>query len=282
MTEFDDLDLDKPDAGSDFHEGKRGIRLAALGAAVLVTAAALIYIATTRWAKPRESPVTKAEPAPAAEATVPPVAGERITLPPLAETDPIVRELVRRLSSHPKVAAWLATRRLIANFTVVTINISEGRTPRVHLRPLVPQARFRTKQSRGALVVDAQSYERYNDYADAVAALDAEGTARLYATLKPRIRDAYRELGQPDGDFDPVLERAIVELLRTPVVDGDIELRAKTISYELADPQLESLLAAQKQLLRMGPRNVRLVQAKLRAIAASLGIPASRLPRIRS
>ena len=52
-----------------------------------------------------------------------------IDLPPLPQTDPIVRELVARLSSHPTIAAWLATNGLIENFTVVTLNIAEGRTP---------------------------------------------------------------------------------------------------------------------------------------------------------
>jgi hypothetical protein len=36
--------------------------------------------------------------------------------------------------------------------------------------------------------------------------------------------------------------------------------------------------AAQKQFLRMGPQNVRVIQRKLREIAFSLAIPESRLP----
>jgi hypothetical protein len=50
------------------------------------------------------------------------------------------------------------------------------------------------------------------------------------------------------------------------------------IGYRFEDANLESLTAAQKHLLRMGPRNVRIVQLKLRDIAAALGIPAERLP----
>ena len=46
-------------------------------------------------------------------------------------------------------------------------------------------------------------------------------------------------------------------------------------------PQLQELSAAQKQLLRMGPQNVRTVQSKLREIATALGIPASRLPPVK-
>ena len=70
------------------------------------------------------------------------------------------------------------------------------------------------------MVIDPRSYRRYDAYADAVGALDARGTARLYATLKPRIQDAYRELGETGTDFDRTFERAIRELLKTPVIDG--------------------------------------------------------------
>jgi len=42
------------------------------------------------------------------------------------------------------------------------------------------------------------------------------------------------------------------------------------LSFAFADPRIESLSAAQKQFLRMGPRNVQTVQSKLREIAALL------------
>jgi len=191
----------------------------------------------------------------------------------------LVRQLVQQLSSHPRVAAWLATEGLIHNFTVVTLNISNGETPAAHLRRLALASRFRATEAEGTFYIDRRSYQRYDTYADAVAGLDARGTARLYATLKPRITEAAREVGSSDGDFDPVLERAIVELLRVPVVDGVVPLKQKIVSYAFADPTLESLSAAQRQFLRMGPRNVRMIQSKLREIASYLAIPSSRLPQ---
>ena len=57
-----------------------------------------------------------------------------------------------------------------------------------------------------------------------------------------------------------------------------VEPMPEGIGYGFVDPQLESLSNPQKQLLRMGPRNIRLIQAKLRETALALGIPASRLP----
>ena len=74
-------------------------------------------------------------------------------------------------------------------------------------------------------------------------------------------------------------ERAIVEMLRVPVVEGDIELAPSGIVYGFVDPRLEGLSAAQKHLLRMGPQNVRTIHGKLREIADYLAIPAARLPR---
>jgi len=193
-----------------------------------------------------------------------------IKLPPLAETDPIVRELVARLSSHPTIAAWLATKGLIANFTVTTLTIAEGRTPVQFLRPIAPRGRFRTRSAGEELFVDPRSYDRYNLHADAVAALDSVGTASLYLTLKPRISDAYRELGYPEGDFDRVLERAIGLLLETPVLDERVALHPNAVTYAYSDPKLESLSPAQKQLLRLGPRNGQAIRGKLEEIAALL------------
>jgi DNA polymerase III epsilon subunit-like protein len=98
----------------------------------------------------------------------------------------------------------------------------------------------------------------------------------LYATVKPRIDDSYKELIGVDANFDRTLERAIVMLLRTPVVDGEIQVRTDKVTYAFANPSLEELTKAQRQFLRMGPRNIRIVKAKLRAIAGFLGIPGHR------
>jgi hypothetical protein len=82
------------------------------------------------------------------------------------------------------------------------------------------------------------------------------------------------------GSFDAVLERAIVQLLETPVVNDPprVEPLSEGIGYGFTDARLEELTAAQKQLLRTGPRNTRIIQASLRQTALSLGIAPDRLP----
>jgi hypothetical protein len=280
MTDLNDLKLDKWQGSFETEPSRRGWVLAVVGVALLALGAGAYYLYGRRAvpAQPDVKTATEQAVSPAAPAQPLPEAGETIDLPPIDQTDGIVRQLVASLSSHPTVAAWLTTDQLIRNFTLVVENISNGRTPSGHLGKVKPAGTFQVREVRGGFWIDPSSYRRYDKYADAVSGLDARGAARLYATLKPRIQDAYRELGHPDGNVDAAVERAVIELLKTPVVEGEVALASKSVSYEFADPRLQSLSSAQRQLLRMGPRNVRLIQAKLREMAPFLGIPAESLP----
>lgn len=253
-------------------------------AALVTTIAIAGYIAF--GGRQTSAPVTmEPERGEAPQQPVQPLGGNAasIVLPPLDQTDPLARELMKQITSHPRVAAWLATQGLIRNFVVVVSIIAEGRTPAGQLRALRPSADFRVVERGGELYIDPHSYERYEGLAAATASVDPAGAAGLYATLKPRIEEAYRDLGVPDTPFDRTLERAIVLLLKTPTVDEPVRAEPQGgFGYGFATPDVEALTAAQKQLLRMGPRNVRTVQSSLREIALALGIPAERLPAPRT
>ena len=250
----------------------RPIVFVAVPVVVLLAVAALLYL---RRVPAKPVPASQTPAADAVKIRQDPT--EAVTLPPLSETDTLVRQLVGALTTHQVAAAWLANERLIVNFVVVTGRIADGQTPVAELKSLGPIPPFRERGAPGALSIDSSSYRRYDRYAQAVSALDAGGAARIYETLKPRINEADRSFGGA-GAFDAVLERAIVELLKVPVVDGEIALRPAGIGYAFVDPKLEGLSPAQKQLLRMGPDNVRTIQRKLREIASALAIPESRLP----
>jgi hypothetical protein len=199
-------------------------------------------------------------------------------LPPLDESDALVRELVGALSRHPIVAAWLTTDQLIRTFAVSVMNVASGDTPAAHLSTIRPERRFQTRQRGSHAYIDPRSYSRFDAHAAAVSGFDPEGAGRLYTRLKPRIEEAYREVAGPNASLDRAVQQAIAQLLATPVVEGDIAVEPRTVGYAYADPTLESLSPAQQQLLRMGPQNVRLVQQQLRAIARQIGIDDSSLP----
>src|SRR5690349_3472506 len=87
--------------------------------AALVT---LLFVVWHRRPAPTPAPVRAEAPARPAK----PLGGdaEAIAVPPLNETDALVRELVSKVTSHPRVAAWLATDDLIRSFTIGVANVA--------------------------------------------------------------------------------------------------------------------------------------------------------------
>jgi hypothetical protein len=277
MPDIDDYELLKTEERQDIKPATRSGAWIAAVAVLAVAGIAAYLLYGRRPAAPPPAPApTAVEPAP----PVRPLGGpaEPVAVPPLDESDPIVRDLVRRISSHPAVLAWLTTNGLIRTFTVVVSNLADGTTPARHLRVVHPTAPFRVIERDGDLFIDSRSYERYDRLAAAAASIDPAGASSLYATLKPRIEEAAAELGLPGTSFDRALERAIVGLLRTPTVDGLVRVEPRGIGYEFADPNLEALTDAQKQLVRTGPGNTRIIQSALRQLALALGVPPERLP----
>ena len=256
------------------------VALAAL--VVLVLGGTAFYFVNQLSPRSQTPAAVQQQPAAPAVAQPSPLGGEpeAVTIPPLDESDDIVRMLARMLSENPTFVSWLASDDLIRTFTVTVVNVADGQSPAKHLRVMRPRAGFSVRQRGEDVYLDARSYERYTPLANAVASIDPAGTAKLYATLKPRIEDAYRELGY-STPFDRTLERAIVLLLQTPVSDQAIILQpGRATEFLYVDPALEKLTKAQKHLLRLGPRNARAVQTSLRNIASALGIPPERLPPV--
>lgn len=203
-----------------------------------------------------------------------------IDLPPLGESDEVVRGLVKELSSNPSVAAWLTTDNLIRNFVVVVANIAAGEAAQGRVPVLRPKGTFQVEERGEDLVINSRSYARYLPLATAATSIKPEDAARLYGMLKPRIDEAYAELGQPNTTFDQTLERALVVLLSTPIPQGPVpvEPNGAAVAFRYADPALEKLTPSQKLLIRLGPENQRTVQTALRDIALAIGIPKERLP----
>ena len=193
-------------------------------------------------------------------------------VPPLDASDDFVRALIRQLSQKPEWATWLASGNLIRSFVVSVDKIAVGSSPAKELKPAAPQGKFQTLGSGRTLRIDPASYDRYNALANVVDAIDPDGAARAYRRLRPLMQQAFDELGYVNLSFDDRLARALGWLVDVPVQEGDVMLKATSVTFQYADPELEALSPAQKHLLRMGPHNMRLVQTKLRAFARAAGL----------
>jgi hypothetical protein len=214
-------------------------------------------------------------PRPVAAATPTP----RIPLPPLAESDGFVRQIAQALSSHPEFARWIARNGLVRTLTVVVDNVANGETPRPHLEFLAPKQRFKASGRRPRQIVpDPAGFKGYDAFADVIGALDANAVAAAYRSVEPLFDVAYEELGHPEGGFRKGLDRAMKALLAVPVLRDDVALVPHAIGFRYVDPKLETLTPAQKQFLRIGPRNVRIVQGKLEELQAALASAAAATP----
>jgi hypothetical protein len=133
-----------------------------------------------------------------------------------------------------------------------------------------PKQAFSVAQDGDALYMSTASYERYDGYTDAIASLDSGILVDTFHTLRPLYEQAFEQLGLDGGDFDNAVIRTLDMVLATPEIDEPITLKPKSVVYIYTDPALESLPAVQKQLLRMGPDNIRRLKQQARILRDGL------------
>jgi hypothetical protein len=210
------------------------------------------------------------EPASPATTSGPGDAGAAPAAPPAppAEEPPITVEAV---SPSGLVRGALGGPDVAARWAAVTENLAQGESPRQPLAFLAPAGAFTVAKRGDATFIAPASYARYDGFAEAVASVDAAALARLYRSLHPALAAAYRALGYPEDALDGASARALRRLVEAPVAAGDVEVVDEGGTFTFADPKYEDLPEVEKHLLRMGPRNTRLLQAKARELQAALG-----------
>ncbi len=276
MSILDEGPLDRSTVESSFSPASRArsdiTRLGFAFVAILLIVAG-VFVAR-RWMLPAPSPDTLRPPG--TDVGLQPKAlgasGPTVELPPLAEMDPFLRALLGTLSPRSELGRWLTTDDLTSHIVSAVDQIARGLSPARDGKVIAPSTPFSTVTRNGRLFVAPESYSRYDGLAATVESLDPASVARVYTTIRPRLVEASRLMGRGD-DLDSTVDGAIALLLQTPTIGGSVEVvpgRGNTYAY--ADSRLESLKPAQKQLLRMGPANARIVQDKVRAIARELGM----------
>lgn len=197
------------------------------------------------------------------EAEVEPEQPEPIALPKLDNSTPSV---LQSLDSTDMNIRPLKSSQLIRDAVVLMDNISNGSIVRERTIVQRPDGRFRVLEVDGELYIDESSYRRYDSLVDWFVSLEPQALTESYETFKPLVQEAYAEIGYPESDFDNTLIDAINVMLETPVPEGLVQVEDDSVMYTYANERYESLPAAQKQLLRMGPDNIERVKQKLREI----------------
>lgn len=243
----------------------------------LVLLAALAGYAVVRYFPRTNAPPASLDGAvarPAGETPAAPAAPGAATPP--AEPPATAAEaasLLERASQHPLFRKGLTGADLIRRWAIVTENLAEGVTPRRELAFLDPHAPFSVARRGDALVIAPDSYARYDAVGDAVASVDAHTAATAYRRLHGVLEAAFRALGFPTGSLDRATSRALHRIADAPVATDEVRVEPQDGVYVFADPRLEQLRDVEKHLVRMGPRNEQLVQAKARELLAELNLP---------
>lgn len=190
---------------------------------------------------------------------------ENQPVPPLQESDEFIVENV-----EPSEKSLMIPIDIITNSVVFIDNFSRGELVSRFSPLLKPSQPFTVTNIDKAIVMQVESYQRYDKYAETVSRIDVDNFISLYQRLTPLIDQAYQDIGYPKGSFNNTLNKAITEVLDTPIIRYKIKLNAASVTYKFEDENLELLPDTQKLMLRMGPDNLQKVQQKLEEIQSEL------------
>lgn len=233
-------------------ENKRPLILIGAAAALAAAGAAI-------WFGTRTSP--PAPPQAQAPAAAPKSADA--PLPPAEKSDGQMRKDLASLSPLPEWARWLTASDLLDRAVVVVDNVAEDVNPRKQLDFIQVKP----------LESDKLESARYDQIAAVVGSIDAKGLAQVFRDLHPLLETAYHKLGYPDRKFDQVAAKALQRIVDAPVLERTPRLAPKGANnFAFADAKLEALGPVEKLLVRMGPQNTKVIQAKAREVAAALDL----------
>lgn len=221
-------------------------------------------------AAPAGAPAAPAEPKAEAPAPADPVPAQAKALPSLENSDALMRENVSGLVGRKAFAAMVHPTELVRRIVATVDNLPRETAPR-RVMPLEPvPGVFGASAAGEEVTLTAENSLRYAAYVRVFEMLDARALAQRYAESYPLFQRAYAELGFPESRFHDRLLEAIDDMLEAPVPNGPVKLVRPKVLYQFADPELESLSAGQKVMVRMGAENAAKVKAKLRELRREL------------
>jgi hypothetical protein len=248
--------------------------LSALGLALGIGAG--VVVLQTQKKEAATPPAAPAAPAAPATAPVVSAADQALAesrLPLLEKSDPLARQLAAEVTSSEEFAGFFAAPDLIRRLVALVGMVADGERAPSLFAGLSVKGEFQVREQGGKQFIAEASYARYDALTKAVAGLDAGNLEKGYVTLRPALGLAWRAIGRPGRTFEQALAMGLAHLAATPSPTGDVEVVSKGAVYAFADPALEGASAAQKQLMRFGPKNAEVVKNKLGDIAKALALP---------
>ena len=196
---------------------------------------------------------------------------EERPLPALDDSDAQLKEAIAAFVTGQSLEALFRMDGFIRRLVVTLDNLPQKQLPRAKYRVTrATGGRFAVQRQGEDLYLSPDNFERYTPIVRLIDGLDNDRLIAVYLQYYPLFQEAYAYLGYPSAYFNDRLIDVIDHLLAAPVVDGPIRLVRPHVLYRYANPDLETLSAGHKALIRIGPGNAGKVKKKLREIRQML------------
>lgn len=190
-------------------------------------------------------------------------------LPDLLNSDDMLRQALIKLS--PGLAQWLNTDQLIRKYVLIANDFAQGLRISNHMSFLRLAEPFAVEQGENGPTIAPKSFQRYNNIAQTIQAIDAKAAVTVYQKFRPLMLQVFAEFNYPrDITLESIVKKAVAEILAAPALEGQVTLIRPSVHYKFADAKLEALNPIQKQMIRMGSENTRIIQNKCREFLVEL------------
>ncbi len=191
-------------------------------------------------------------------------------LPSLDSSDSLVRDIVSQHQSSEGLSNWLSLDDLIRRSASFMDGLARGSISEKIFPLGSPEGTFTTHRQGDVIWLNAGNYERYDDVISILLKIDMEKMAQFFHKVRPLLESAFAELGYRPRQMDGIILQTIDNILTTPLIVEPLKLTRDSVAYKFADPELESLMPLQKQLLRAGPENTRRIQQQAKVLRQAL------------
>jgi hypothetical protein len=181
----------------------------------------------------------------------------------IEKSDSQIAEAIKKIMTKEEILAHFQIEDFIHKI-VVTVNNMSGPNLPSRYSPFIPLTnQFQITQMGEKSVLGKSNFERFDSFIVLAESLYPVALIKVYTRFYPVFQKNFEDLGEK-GSFNSRLLEVVKELLATPMKKEPIELIESNRTYEFADPDLESLAAGQKILIRMGTENGLRIKTVLR------------------
>ncbi len=184
--------------------------------------------------------------------------------------DIYARESIESVNGGKALAQFVAGDYIVERAVAIVDALRRGEVPYKLLPVGRPSKPFPISDDGLRVIMDPSGFGRYDGFAQWVNGIDVLAIVELLNDYEQIATEALSRMGVGDFDIRSAVLAATTEILATPIAPQSAELMKREANWVYMDPELEALSSLQKQVLRMGPENSEIIQAKARELRGAV------------